>query len=159
MRTVPFVRRRASNCRPHGSYLNMILNGKRDASGIVLKAWSSECLLPLNETLPATVVTAKPSVTRKPAALPLSPINTVRGQHPPGLSNRGVRVPKCCRYQGTVRLAKHSPAVSALKRRFCDNGTKLCSPAASRRLDLSSTREAPVAGQRSIQRVSIRSQV
>jgi hypothetical protein len=36
-----------------------------------------------------------------------------------------------------VRLAKHTPAVCALKRRFCDNGTKLCPPAASCRLGLS----------------------
>jgi hypothetical protein len=30
-----------------------------------------------------------------------------------------------------VRLAKHTPAVCALKRRFCDNGTKLSPSAAS----------------------------
>jgi uncharacterized protein YjbJ (UPF0337 family) len=41
-----------------------------------------------------------------------------------------------------VRFEKHTPAVSFLKRRFSDNGTKLCHPlVASRRLGLSKERE------------------
>jgi hypothetical protein len=42
----------------HRSYLNMILNAKRHASGIIILkgAWSSESLCPLNETLPAALV-------------------------------------------------------------------------------------------------------
>jgi hypothetical protein len=55
------------------------------------------------------------------------PINTVWVS-----INRGCLtvVPNRClpRQEDAVRLAKHTSAVSSLKRRFCDNGTKLCLP-------------------------------
>jgi hypothetical protein len=38
-------------------------------------------------------------------------------------------LPRCMPSGGTPRtVRKHTPVVSSLKRRFCDNGTKLCLP-------------------------------
>jgi hypothetical protein len=55
------------------------------------------------------------------------PINTVWDQYPP---ENLTFVPNCCLVacqagRRLVRFAKHTPVVSSLKRRFCDNGTKL----------------------------------
>jgi hypothetical protein len=71
----------------------------------------------------------------EPAALPFPRSNTVRGRYRPGLASRSSpRVASLAKGGGrSVRLAKHTPATCALKRRFCDNGTKLCPPGASRR--------------------------
>ena len=62
---------------------------------------------------------------REPAALPLSPLNTVRGRYQTGLASRSSpSVASLAKGGGRpVRLANHTPAVCALKRRFCDNGT------------------------------------
>jgi hypothetical protein len=71
------------------------------------------------------------AVNRRLCLFPRS--NAVRGRYRPGLASRS-SPSVASRAKGggrSVRLAKHTPAICALKRRFCDNGTKLCPPAAS----------------------------